>query len=86
VSASPTTVERRTFGERARQLIKHSGAAEPLDRGLLILAGILDPTDTDEGTERVSNELREAVTSAICDLAVRRGWRLVPHTGERSTR
>jgi len=46
-------------------LIQRVGAAELLDRAVKRIASEVDPTDTDEGAERVETALTAAILAAI---------------------
>jgi hypothetical protein len=65
-----------TFGERAEELLRRPSIAPAADEFVRRLASVLDPTDTDEGAERVEALLRERLRSAVADAAVRHRWRL----------
>lgn len=65
-----------TFGERADRLLRDSRVAPAADEFVRRLAGELDPSDTDAGSERVEDIVRGALRSMVADLAVRNGWRL----------
>lgn len=65
-----------TFGDRAEALLRDPRVAPFADEFVRRLAGLLDPTDTDAGAERVEDMIRDRLRSAVADLAVRNGWRL----------
>lgn len=65
-----------TFGERADELLRRPSVAPGADEFVKRVAAVLDPSDTDEGAERVEAVFRAGLRSMIADMAVRNGWRL----------
>jgi hypothetical protein len=65
-----------TYGDRIDAVVRHSGAAEPLDTAVRRLASALDPIGTDASGEAVEDRIRDRFRTVLADLAVREGWKL----------